>query len=89
MEFARVEVTCPEGETFTGRLNARTAGTSWFIGQVSGDCVEPPTNWITGDYVSSKIPCSTLVRLGGQLRISDGTKLFVESTTFTVMCDPA
>ena len=78
-------ITCPAGQTFTGKANARTAGSTKFVGRFSGDCTGAEIKWHTDLGQSfGTIPCSGQVTVGGQVQVSDGTKLILGKTSFAV-----
>lgn len=72
-----VEVDCPGGYTFAGKVTLRTGGgNTVFNGKVNGTCTGHPLSVHTFGEQASVVPCGVDMTLSGQIRSTDGAKFF-------------
>lgn len=77
-----VEVSCPSGSTFLGRVSLRSGGDTVFSGRIKGTCTGSPVTVHTFNETASKVPCGQEMDLGGQVRSSDQVKFFIKKVNF-------
>ena len=68
----RIDVTCPVGETFAGRVNVRSPGETYFMGRISGECQGSAVEVATTQHVTREIPCLQTYAVSGQVQFSSG-----------------
>jgi hypothetical protein len=87
--FISGTVSCDSPLTYVGRVNARneTTGETITIERVRGTCTGSPEVWDVGQtQILGSVPCGTDLIFGGQLRLSNGAKLFVGKERLTIPC---
>lgn len=72
-----VDVTCPVGETFLGKVNVRSNGETYFLGRISGECQGSAVRVATMDERTREIPCFQMYAVSGQVRFSSGVEVTI------------
>jgi hypothetical protein len=81
---ATVDVSCPSGETFEGRVTLRTENhVTAFSGQIRGHCAGGPVSVHTFNERASAVACGVDEDLSGQVRSTDGAKFPIQRVHFT------